>query len=207
VNQETPTPLALPGRPSVTDVLYRRNTGYNIGAWDLGWRVSPEYPAYLFMQEECQVVRQGWLKAFVDKASLPLVGLVGECLSSDWDFPWDVLAERAKDQELPEHLVDGRPADRVSCYLNFFKKHGILAGSKGDHLQSLILFVRREVLQVLNGFPIGLNYGEAIAAEIGISKRVQALGLKICEVGPEPFCYVHHPQWMFRKYEFQASSR
>src|SRR6266852_2661705 len=82
VNQETPTPLTLPRRPSVMDVHYRPNTGYDIGAWDFGWRVSPEYPAYLFMQEECQVVREGWLKAFVDKASNPAVGLVGKRLTS-----------------------------------------------------------------------------------------------------------------------------
>ena len=188
-------------------VHYRRNTGYNIGAWDFGWRVSPEYFAYLFMQEECQVVREGWLKAFVDKASNPTIGLVGECLSFDWNLPWSILAELTKTQHLPEHLVDGKPADRVSCYFDFFKRHGIPPGNKGDHLQSLILFLRREVLQAIDGFPIGRNYGEAIAAEIGISKKVQALGLEICQVGPEPFSYIYHPQWMFRKYEYQALSQ
>src|SRR5438552_9442241 len=63
VNQETPTSLILPARPWRFEVLYRENRGYNIGAWDFGWRVSPYYDAYLFLQEECQVVREGWIKA------------------------------------------------------------------------------------------------------------------------------------------------
>jgi hypothetical protein len=142
----------------------------------------------------------------VEKASLPSNGLVGESLSVDWDFTWEVLSESTKDHQFAEHLVDGKSAERVPCYLDFFRRHGIDPGPKGDHLQSLILFIRRQVLQAMQGFPVGTNFGESIAAEIGISKKVQSLGLKICQVREEPFSYIQHPQWLFRKYEYQVSS-
>lgn len=206
VNQEVLTPLDLPKKFDKVDVFYRQNTGYNIGAWDFGWRISPEYQSYLFLQEECRVVHEEWLKSFVEKASLPSNGLVGECLSVDWDLPWETLAEVTKDHRFTEHLVDGKAAGRVPCYLDFFQRHGIDPGPKGDHIQSLILFIRRQVLQAIHGFPVGTNFGESIAAEIGISKKVQALGLKICQVKEEPFSYIQHPQWLFRKYEYQVLS-
>lgn len=191
--------LVLPARYRDVDVLYRPNTGYNIGAWDHGWRVPPACGAYLFLQEECRVVRDDWLGAFVRRGAEPGLGLVGECLSPPWDAPWAELARRCEGERLPEHLIGGQPADRVPCYLDFFRRHDIPPGVKGDHLQSLILYARRAVLEAIRGFPVGTNYGEAVAAEIGISKKVQALGLGIGEVGPVPFTYVEHPQWLHRR--------
>ena len=41
VNQAKPGPLELPPRHADVGVLYRENIGYNIGAWDHGWRVGP----------------------------------------------------------------------------------------------------------------------------------------------------------------------
>jgi hypothetical protein len=205
VNQELPTSLRLPRKPWKVEVLYRQNAGYNIGAWDFGWRISPKYQSYLFLQEECRVVREGWLKAFVEKASDSTVGLIGECFSVDWNHPWEMLAEATKAQGFEEHMVDGKPVERVPCYLNFLQRHGIPPSSKADHLQSLVMFVRREIIEAMRGFPVGTNFGEAVAAEIGISKKIQALGLKTCQVAEEPFTYLHHPQWLFRKYEYKAT--
>jgi hypothetical protein len=199
VNRALPQDLELPPRHRGTDVLYRENVGYNIGAWEHGWRAGPHYPGYLFLQEECQLVRAGWLAAFVRSATEPGVGLVGECLSPDWDAPWGELARRFRGQTLPGHQAAGRPADRVPCYLDFLARQAIDPGPKGDHLQSLVLFCRREVLGATGGFPVGNDYGEAIASEIGISKKVQALGLALRQVGPTPFTYVEHPQWLHRR--------
>ncbi|BCU14391.1 hypothetical protein MAN88_49550 [Microcystis aeruginosa] len=33
--------------------LIRENTGFNIGAWDDGWRHLPPYDYYLFLQDDC----------------------------------------------------------------------------------------------------------------------------------------------------------
>src|SRR5262249_19993193 len=88
----------------------------------------------------------------------------------------------------------GRPAERVDCYLDFFRRRGIAPGPRGDHLQSLVLFATRAVLERVGGFPECTGYGEAIAAEIGVCKRVQAAGLAVAEVGPEPFFSAQPPR-------------
>jgi hypothetical protein len=199
VNQDRPKSLSLPSSAGLVEVHYRRNTGYNIGAWEAGWRIAPAFDSFLFLQDECRVIRENWIAAFVKKAADPSVGLVGECLSTIWDASWDTLAERTRGERFRDHLIDGRPADRVPCYLHFLRAHGVQPGTKGDHLQSLVLFAQRQVLESIGGFPIGRNYGEAIAAEIGISKKVQWLGKTVCEVGPVPFTYIEHPQWLHRR--------
>lgn len=201
VNQVRPAPLSLPADLGDVEVHYRHNRGFNIGAWEAGWRTEPAYDGYLFLQDECQIVREGWVAAFVHKAVGKNVGLVGECLSPNWDAPWETLALLTQGDQLPEHCVEGKPAERVRCYLHFLRTHGIAPGLKGDHLQSVVLFARREVLVAINGFPVGRNYGEAIASEIGISKKVQALGMSIREVGPDPFTFIQHPQWLHRRRE------
>jgi hypothetical protein len=204
VNLANPTRLLLPPRCRDAEVVYRDNAGFNIGAWEHGWRLGPPHAGYLFLQEECRIVREGWVEAFARRASEPSIGLVGECLSPTWDAPWDELARRFAGESLPGHHVAGRPADRVPCYLDFLRREGIPQGLRGDHLQSLVLFATREVLEAAGGFPVGRSYGEAIAAEIGISKKVQALGLRIAEVGPVPFSYIEHPQWLHRRAESAA---
>lgn len=200
VNLGRPELLDLPARHQDVEVLYRENVGYNIGAWDVGWRADPVHFAYLFLQEECRLAQKDWIGAFVQRAEEPGVGIVGECLSPDWDAPWDELARRCQGDRLPGHHIDNVPADRVPCYLDFLRRQRIDPGLKGDHLQSLVLFARREVLEAMNGFPVGRDYGEAIASEIGITKKVQALGLRACEVGPGPFTNVEHPQWLHRRH-------
>jgi hypothetical protein len=199
VNQALPRPLLLPAACGRWDVCYRPNTGFNLGAWDCGWRERPGYDGYRFLQEECRAVRDGWLAAFTQRAAEPGVGLVGECLSPTWDASWEELAVRFRGARLPDHAVAGRPADRLSCYWDFFRRRGIDPGPRGDHLQCLVLFARRAVLEAIGGFPPCQTYGEAIAAEIGVSKQVQALGLSLRQVGTPPFMYFEHPQWLHRQ--------
>ena len=187
------------------EVLYRANVGYNIGAWETGWRAGPTHDAYLFVQHECQVVRTDWIAAFVRAAARPGVGLIGECLSPNWDHSWDDLAEQFRGHTLREHTISGRPAERVDCYLDFFRRHGIAPGERGDHLQSLILFATHSVLQRVGGFPAGDGCGEAIAAEIGFSKKVQAAGMSLAQPGRQAFTYIEHPQWLHRRADTGAA--
>lgn len=200
VNRDGREEVDLPPRHAGAEVVYRPNAGYNVAAWEAGWRAGPAYAGYLFLQSECRVVRPGWVAAFAAAADSPGVGAVGECLSPDWDAPWPVLAERFRGHALREHAVAGRPAERVDCYLDFFRRHGIPPGERGDHLQTLAVFARRAVLERVGGFPPpGDGYGEAIAAEIGFSKRVQAVGLAVAQVAAAAFEYVEHPQWRHRR--------
>ncbi len=191
-------PPALPPRHAGVRVLVRENTGMNIGAWEAGWRLPPARPAYLFLQDECQLVRPGWLAAFSRRGAERGVGLVGERMNPAWDAPWPELEVRFAGHRLPDHHVGGRPAERLAAYRDAWSRWGVPLGGRGDHLQSLVLFARHDVLARIGGLPVGRDKGEAIAAEVAISKRVQAAGLALRLVGDRPFAYFSHPQWAGR---------
>lgn len=195
VNRDGDGPLGIAERHPGVEVLCRANAGYNIGAWEHGWRADPAYDAYLFLQHECVLQGENWLTPFVERAAEPGIGLVGERINPAWDTTWDEIERRFAGHALPDHRIDGRPAERLPTYFHFFARHGIDRGPRGDHLQTLVLFARRTTLEAIGGFPCGSDYGEAIAAEISISKKVQAKGLAIREVGERPFRHVTHPQW------------
>ena len=67
VNQDGGARTDLADRHPGVQVMHRPNQGYNIGAWDHGWRAEPAYEAYLFLQHECVLLREGWLRPFVDR--------------------------------------------------------------------------------------------------------------------------------------------
>lgn len=198
VNHDSWRPCELPARHRAIKVIHRENRGFNIGAWEQGWRSEPPRNAYLFLQDECLVARDNWLLPFVEKAQQPRMGLIGERIPPTWDLPWEHLQWQFGQKVLPGHEVRGRQVDRLTCYRDFWRRHGIPTAPTGAHVQSLVMFARREVLARIGGFPLGENYGEAIAAEIGVSFLVRALGLQLCEVGPEPFSCFTHPQWQDR---------
>lgn len=195
VNQERAEPTVISAPLPDLRVLHRPNAGYNIGAWDHGWRSAPDHDFYLFLQQECRVRRPDWLRPFVRRLQLPEVGLIGERTNPAWDRPWDELEQRFAGHELRDHFVDGKPATRLATYRHFFARHGIDPGPRGDHLQTLVLAATGATLRRIGGLPVGRDYGEAIAAEIGVSKRVQALGLTAEQIGPVPFTCFTHPQW------------
>jgi len=205
VNRNLDHSVSLPQRHESIEIILRPNVGYNIGAWEAGWRQDPTYDGYLFLQDECRIVQSDWVGAFARTAAKADVGLVGESFNPDWNASWAELAAKYRGQRLPEHEVDGRPAERVEYYLDFFRQHNIPAGVAGDHLQSLVFYMTRSMLERIGGFPVGSSYGEAIAAEIGISKHVQAAGCTLVQVGPEPFFYIEHPQWLHRRRDFARS--
>jgi hypothetical protein len=64
--------------------ITRSNSGMNIGAWDCAWRALDDYEGYLFLQDECQLVRDGWLDAFAAGASAPGIGMLGETVNTRW---------------------------------------------------------------------------------------------------------------------------
>ena len=78
VNRAIDRDLELPERHRDVEILYRENVGYNIGAWEHGWRVAAPAEYYLFLQEECRIVRPDWLGSSTRLLADPKVGLVGE---------------------------------------------------------------------------------------------------------------------------------
>lgn len=177
------------------EVLYRSNLGMNIGGWDYGGRNHRSYDDYLFLQDECYVVRKGWLAAFRRRGEEVGIGMVGESINQSWDRSWDELHRQQEGVVLPDHVIDSKGVNRVDYYLKYFIDASIDPGLGGRHLRSLVWYFRGDVLSQLGGFPIGRNYAECIAAEIGVSKRVESLGLRVEQVDKEPFRYIRHREW------------
>lgn len=194
VNQAEDRPLDLPARHAGVEVLYRKNIGYNIGAWDLGWRSGPPFDCYLFLQEECQILRHNWLAAFVRLAIKPRIGLVGERLH--WaGFTWSRL-DRYYAKFPFAARIDGQEVPIPTGVRLSLTRLGIPLGKTGAHLQSLVFCARREIMVAMDGFLIGRDYAEATVAEVAASKRVEAMGLDVREVGRGgSFQYILHPQW------------
>jgi hypothetical protein len=195
VNQSSDKKIELPTEYKELPILYRNNVGMNIGAWEYGWLKNPNFEYYLFLQDECYITRKDWVSSFLQEAQKPGVGMCGESLNNGWDYPWDQLQKHHQNDDLPEHELNGSSTNRVDFYLHTLKENKIPAGEKGRHLRSLIWFLSRDVLQRIHGFPIGNNYGECIAFEIGVSKKVEKLGLMVSQVNNLPFHYIRHLEW------------
>ena len=196
VNRTTNDVLSIPEEYSSVTVDYRHNTGMNIGAWDHGWRIHPGYKDYLFLQDECYVIRDNWLSGYRSILENPEIGMVGESLNILWNKSWAELRELFTNISLPEHMVDGQAVNRVDFYLKLFGEHGVSPGSTGRHLRSVIWFFPGAVLKEIDGFLIGRNYGECIAAEIATSKKVEALRLGVVQVNKqEEFFYIRHLEY------------
>lgn len=176
-------------------IVYRENTGMNIGAWNAGWLDDRSYEQYVFLQDECFPIRNDWLKWLTDPLQDIGIGLVGESFNPAWDADWRTLSKAHLGSELPDHFINRRPAPRVEVYLNAMKTWGIDPGDTGKHLRSLVWSMRRETLEQIGGFPIGGNYGECIAAEIGVSRLIESKGLRLEQAGPRPFHAVAHFEW------------
>jgi len=196
VNRTTSGSLAL-SVPigAVKAVVDRPNQGMNIGAWDHGWRQFQHYDGYLFLQDECELKSEGWLKPFVDAASAPGAGLIGESWNTGWDRPWDAMKIAVEGQCMPGHEIDGKAASRVDVYREFMSRQNVAMGQKAGHLRSLVWFAQRPTLVAMNGFLQGANFGECIAAEIAATKSVEALGLRAQQVDAQPFRIFGHREW------------
>lgn len=176
-------------------VLYRHNTGMNIGAWDHGWRTCTGYENVLFLQDDCYIARDGWLQAINTRLSSEEVGLVGEAANTGWDIPWEQLKAREANVNLAEHHIGNEPANRVDVYMDYLRRYNVPIGLTGYHMRSLIWAVKLATLRRIDGFPHGLNYGECIASEIAVTKKVQALGLLVENISNSDFSYIRHLEW------------
>jgi hypothetical protein len=195
VNRTKNELISVPQLPSAS-IHYRHNVGMNIGAWDHGWRTCSGYKNYLFLQDECYVIRDNWLAAYRNVLAGSNVGMGGESLNLLWDKSWRELRKLFANILLPEHSVEGKRVNRVDFYLDFLKANGVEPGRGGKHLRSVVWFLSADVLKEIGGFLVGRNYGECIAAEIGTSKKVEALGLDCVQANDkEEFFYIRHLEY------------
>lgn len=170
------------------------NRGMNLGAWQLGFHHFKGHEAYLFLQDECEIRSQDFAQHYVSLLADPTVGLAGESINLKWDRSWNDVA--ASPLNYPLFNAQGQPViDRVSFYLACFKHWDIQPGTSARHLRSLVWGLRAETMNLIGGFPIGLNKEECIAAEIGVSKKVESTGLRVVQSAENPFNYIGHREW------------
>ena len=91
--------------------------------------------------------------------------------------------------------INGRDIDRVTYYTKQITEWKIPIGENASHLRALSFALKREVLDRIKGFHIGLFKEQCIASEIAISKKIEQLGLKVIQSNQYPFSYVGHLEW------------
>jgi hypothetical protein len=177
-------------------VVANKNVGMNIGAWHRGFLEDSDADYYLFLQDECFLKKDKFLDLIIRRfKGNPRLGMVGESMNYKWGRSWLELTSSPLNTYASDHLIDGKSAKRVQAYLSAMFAWGIEPGESAAHLRSLVWAFPGAVMRRLGGFPLGMNKGECIAAEIAISRKVVSLGYIFDQITPTPFTYFGHREW------------
>jgi hypothetical protein len=171
-------------------VILRPNFGMNIGAWNAAFEKFPMYKFYIFLQDECSLIRNDFLVAYEKELSRNDIGMTGESINYKWDKPWSEMLKSPLNYQVSKNL------HRVEYYLHLMGKWKINPGLTGRHLRSLVWGFNNNALSQLGGFPIGSSKEECIAAEIAVSKKIEELGLKVTQISDVSFSYFSHGEWL-----------
>lgn len=189
-------------------VLNRANSGWNLGAWQAGWKAQPDYDYYLFLQAECFIKKPNWLGRFLFRFSLDSgIGLLGERLM--WQgMTWEYVRE-ATAIDIPEAVTQSPEIlDSLREYQAALRAHDIDPGRFGTHLVSVVLFTSLEILKKTDGFIfLGDKYSEAVSTEIGFSRKVENLGYRIAQLTDDSFGHIGHTQWTDMGVLFRLTER
>jgi hypothetical protein len=175
-------------------IFVRENTGWNLGAWNYAWQQLPDYDRFLFLQDDCVVRKHRWLSSFIacfDKTRK--CGLVGEKLQSHWGKLWETMCNPT-----PINRKDRDPVKRaawVAFVRDMMAQWGIPEGSTGLHITTVVQFTSRAILEEVGGYNIGLTKEQAIAAEVGFSRKIEAKGYKLVQIGLRRHSRIGHRQW------------
>lgn len=173
-------------------VINRENQGWNLGAWDAGWRAAAPYKNFLFLQSECFIKSEGWLSRFLHRFETDSgVGLLGEKIM--WDkMTWNFIKSNTE----IDFGKDSKAAKTIDQYRANLLNADIEPGELGTHVISIILFTSRNILEKINGFPLmGESYVEAVSCEIAFSKRIQEMGFRISQLADDAFFKIGHIQF------------
>lgn len=182
-------------KDSKINILKRPNTGMNIGAWNEAFFNLPDFDYYHFLQDECVIKDENFIEVYNSLLNEQNIGMVGETINPKWSHDWQSLLSSRLNYTDDDHIINGVRIPRVNFYLSMLNKWDINPGKNAMHLRSLIWSLKNETIRKIQGFPIGLNKGECIASEIGVSKKIEALGLQIKQVDSAPFKYIYHSEW------------
>jgi hypothetical protein len=177
-------------------LIFNKNIGMNIGAWDRGFKEFPQEDLYLFLQDECYLKDENFFEIILARFNQnDRLGMLGETINSRWDFRWDQLVNSQYNSFDGDHMLADMPFRRVDTYLHFLSHWNIDPGPTAKHLRSLTWSLPGDVMRKLGGFPIGTNKGECIAAEIAISRQVESLGYEFDQISQMPFSCFGHSEW------------
>lgn len=169
--------------------IFRPNIGMNIGGWNAAFTRHPTHKYYIFLQDECSVIRGDFISAYESELSKFGVGMTGESINKKWDKSWDEMLKSPLN-----YLVD-KNLSRVEYYLYLMSVWGIKPGVTGRHLRSLVWGFGNEALGRLGGFPMGSTKEECIASEIAVSKKIEQLGLSVTQISASAFTFFRHEEW------------
>jgi hypothetical protein len=177
-------------------ILNRENIGYNIKAWDEGWKFDHRHEFYLFLQTECVIKKTGWIEAFEFRMLNDAgVGLLGE--RTVWDRLSWAFIRASTDRDLGSSAWPAtEPLHPIDTYKALMTKAGIPLGEVGTHVPTIIHFARREILEEIGGYPFfGPSYREAVGAEVAFSRLIEARRYRVCQIRDGAFAYIGHRQW------------
>ena len=187
---------SIPGGPTLKgwSVFVRPNHGMNIAAWSSMIPLLEQAEAALFLQDECQIISDDFLEAYMHELSKPDVGMTGESLNPKWNRRWEEVAQSALNYSISD-VASGQVMTRVDFYKKSLSRWGIAHGNDASHLRALTWGFPVRVLSKLKAFPQGGSKEECIAAEIAVSKQVEQLGYRVTQVHEQPFNYIQHREW------------
>jgi hypothetical protein len=188
----------LPG--PVTDrfekLFVRENTGYNLGAWDYAWRHLPNHDHFLFLQDDCVVRKNGWLRDFIGRfVSTRGCGLVGENIDRSWDIPWSQLCNPAPKGDPKKNAAARKRVEWAAFFREKLREWRIPEGQTARHVTTVVQFTSRTILEEVGGYNFGNSKLEATAGEVAFSRKIVARGNLLIQVGRWRHSRIAHPQW------------
>jgi len=174
-------------------VITRPNIGMNIGSWNSAHANFPNYKYYIFLQDECSLLRGDFIEAYKKELSTKNVGMTGESINHKWDKSWVELFHSPLNYVIEN--AAGHRISRVEHYLAAMSGWGINPGGSGRHLRSLVWGLNQDALRRIGRFPEGCNKEECIAAEISVSKKIEEIGLTVTQISKTPFSFFKHEEW------------
>lgn len=168
----------------------RENTGLNLGAWQHGWQEREGYRYYIFLQDDCKILKDKWYSRYITLLADRKNGYIGE--SYQRHRTWERIRKQWEDV--------------YSDYVKLSEKLGIPLSYSPSHIQTVAMGCRHQVLKETGGFVIGASKSAAVAGEILTSVRAVHLGYRNRQTALSSFSFISHPQWQ-RSYNFRSMLR
>lgn len=158
----------------VTVVRQHNPGGHDMDAWEQGWRHHGDARHYVFLTSECRVLRTDALLRYWQLLERWPRGVwVGEYLQrwSGWTGYRKAFPERSL---AVDHL-----ASRLHIAL----------GASASHLRLAVIGVSAASLRRTGGWP---SDADPLAAEVLVTRRALAHGMRVVQAGWRPFEYFGH---------------